>query len=183
MPDARTVRSKSLHHVALATRDAEATYAFYTGILRMPLVHTEVHRQGEGSFRHFFFDLGDGSALAFFEVDGVGERPDYSTRISTGLGLPIWVNHVAFRLDSLDELRAMRQRLQDGGVESLREIDHGWAQSLYAVDPNGILVEFCVTTDAERFAQTEAEALRLLRLPADQIGPETRKQPGDAPVT
>ena len=44
------------------------------------------------------------------------------------------------------------------------------------MDPNGIMVEFCVTTDVEAFSQTEAEALRLLRLPADKIGEETRKE-------
>jgi len=174
------VRSKGLHHIALATRDPEATYDFYAGKLGMPLTHTEVHRQGDGSFRHFFFDLGDGSSLAFFEVKDVGEKPDYTTAISLGLGLPIWVNHVAFRLDSLEELAAMKQRLADAGVGNLTEIDHGWSNSLYAVDPNGVLVEFCVTTDAAGFAQSEAEALRLLRLPPEEFGEETRKELTDA---
>lgn len=177
MADEISVRSKGLHHVAYATRDPEATYAFYTGKLGMPLIHTEVHRQGEGGFRHFFFDLGDGASLAFFEVKDVGEKPDYSTAISLGAGLPIWVNHLAFRLDTLDELASVTERLRKAGVEHLHEIDHGWAQSLYTVDPNGIMVEFCVTTDVEEFSQTEAEALRLLRLPAEEFGDETRKEP------
>jgi hypothetical protein len=58
----------------------------------------------------------------------------------------------------------------------MHEIDHGWCRSLYTVDPNGIMVEFCVTTDAEHFVQTEAEALRLLRQPHKEIGEETRKE-------
>lgn len=70
----------------------------------------------------------------------------------------------------------MKKRLRNRGVEELRVIDHGWATSLYLVDPNGIMVEFCVTTDASAFAQTEEEALRLLRLPPEQIGEETRKE-------
>ena len=176
MADEKTVRSKSLHHVAYATRDSEATYEFYSGKLGMPLIRTENHRQGDGFFRHFFFDMGGGECLAFFEVNDVGERPDYSTKISLGLGLPIWVNHLAFRLDTLEELEAMTKRLQNRGVEQLREIDHGWARSLYALDPNGIMVEFCVTTDAAHFSQTEEEALRLMRLPADKIAEETRKE-------
>ncbi len=44
------------------------------------------------------------------------------------------------------------------------------------MDPNGIMVEFCVTTDAGHFLQTEAEALRLMRLPPDQVAKETRKE-------
>jgi catechol 2,3-dioxygenase-like lactoylglutathione lyase family enzyme len=154
MADEATIRSKSVHHVAFASRDPEATYAFYNGVLGMPLTHTEVHRQGDGYFRHFFFDMGDGGQLAFFEVSNVGEKPDYSTQISVGVGLPVWVNHLAFRLDTLDELAAMTRRLKRSGVEQLHEIDHGWCRSLYMLDPNGIMVEFCVTTDAVAFNQT-----------------------------
>ncbi len=101
MPDSEKIRSKSVHHVAYATRDPEATYEFYTGKLGMPLLRTENHRQGDGFFRHFFFGMGGGEALAFFEVHDVGEEPDYRTEISKGVGLPTWVNHIAFRLDTL----------------------------------------------------------------------------------
>jgi catechol 2,3-dioxygenase-like lactoylglutathione lyase family enzyme len=176
MADAETVRSKSLHHVAYASRDPEATYAFYTGKLGMPLVHTECHRQGDGFFKHFFFDMGQGDLLAFFQIEDVGEKPDYSTAISLGAGLPVWVNHLAFRLDTEAELDAMIERLKGFEVEHLREIDHGWSRSLYMMDPNGIMVEFCVTTDAEAFAQTEEEALRLLRQPPQEIAEEHRKE-------
>ncbi|MBW2232205.1 MAG: VOC family protein [Deltaproteobacteria bacterium] len=135
MADDATIQSRSLHHVAYATRDPEATYAFYTGKLGLPLVHTENHKQADG-----------------------------------------WVNHIAFRLDSEQELDAKRQQLGERGVEHLHEIDHGWCRSIYMVDPNGIMVEFCVTTDAAAFAQTEEEALRLLRQPPQDFSEETRKE-------
>jgi catechol 2,3-dioxygenase-like lactoylglutathione lyase family enzyme len=176
MIDDPTVRSRRVHHVAYATRDAEATYEFYTTKLGMPLLRTENHLQGEGYFRHFFFDMGQGECLAFFCVSDVGEELDYRTPISTGNGLLIWVNHIAFALDSLQELEAMKNKLHSHDVEHLHEIDHGWCYSLYTVDPNGIMVEFRVTTDAEAFAQTEEEALRLLRQPPDAIGEESRKE-------
>lgn len=169
-------RSKSLHHVAYATRDPEATYAFYTGQLGIPLVHAENHKQGDGYFRHFFFDMGHGDYLAFFEIGNVGEEEDYRTDVSTGAGLPVWVNHVAFRVDSTEELTEMAERLQSKGVEHVHEVDHGWCRSIYTVDPNGIMVEFCVTTDHEAFAQTEEEALRNLRVPPDEITEENRKE-------
>lgn len=174
------IRSRHLHHVAYVTRDPEATYDFYTNKLGMKLLRTENHRQGDGYFRHFFFDMGGGECLAFFVVSDVGEEPDYRTAISSGNGLPVWVNHLAFALDSLEELEVMKARLRRRGVERMHEIDHGWATSLYLVDPNGIMVEFCVTTDAALFAQTEEEALRLLRLPPEEIPEETRKEPSIA---
>lgn len=171
-----TVRSKRVHHVAYATRDPEATYEFYSGKLGMPLLRTENHRQGDGYFRHFFFDMGQGECLAFFAVSDVGEEPGFRTEISLGNGLPVWVNHLAFALDTMDELELMKKRLQNRGVERMQLIDHGWATSLYLMDPNGIMVEFCVTTDAAAFSQTEEEALRLLRQPSEEIPEETRKE-------
>jgi catechol 2,3-dioxygenase-like lactoylglutathione lyase family enzyme len=176
VPEPAKVKSKSLHHVAYATRDPEATYEFYSKKLGMKLLRTENHRQGDGYFRHFFFDMGGGEALAFFEVHEVGEKPDYSIGISRGLGLPIWVNHIAFRLDTLDELESMKKRMHEQGISEIVEIDHGWATSIYSVDPNEIMIEFCVTTDAEMFAQTEEEALRLMRQPFENIPEQSRKE-------
>ena len=67
------MRRTGFHHVAYACRDAEATRHFYEDLLGMPLVHTEVKAGEGGFFRHLFFDTGDGSCIAFFEVSGVGE--------------------------------------------------------------------------------------------------------------
>lgn len=170
------LRSKSLHHVAYATRDPEATYAFYSGKLGMPLVHAENHIQGDGYFRHFFFDMGNGDCLAFFAIEDVGEKPDYGTDVSTAAGLPVWVNHIAFRLDTEPELENMTRLLKQRGIEHLHEIDHGWCRSIYTVDPNGIMVEFCVTTDRQAFAQSEEEALRLLRMTPEQFSEASRKE-------
>jgi catechol 2,3-dioxygenase-like lactoylglutathione lyase family enzyme len=176
MPDSSALQSKSVHHVAYTTRDPEATYEFYTRQLGMPLLRTENHLQGEGYFRHFFFGAGAGEAIAFFELEGVGEEPDFKTEISTGLGLPTWANHIAFRLDTLEELEAMTKRMHERGIEDILRIDHGWCVSIYTLDPNGIMVEFCVTTDAEEFAQSEEEALRRLRMPAAEFAEEERKE-------
>ncbi len=176
MAKAATPQSKSLHHVAYATRDPEATYQFYTHKLGLPLARTENHIQGDGYFRHFFFDMGNGDFLAFFQVEDVGEEADYRTEISVAAGLPIWVNHIAFRLDTEEELEQMIQRLHERGIEHIQQLDHGWCKSIYLVDPNGIMVEFCVTTDAEAFVQSEEEALEFLRQPREEIGVESAKE-------
>jgi catechol 2,3-dioxygenase-like lactoylglutathione lyase family enzyme len=177
MQDSTGPQSKSAHHIAYTTRDGEATYEFYSKKLGMPLLRTENHRQGDGYFRHFFFGIGGGESIAFFELNGVGEEPDFKTEISTGLGLPTWANHIAFRLDTLEELEAMTKRMHERGIEQIMQIDHGWCTSIYTLDPNGIMVEFCVTTNAEQFNdQSEEEALRLLRQPPAEFAEETRKE-------
>ncbi len=79
------------------------------------------------------------------------------------MGLPIWVNHIAFRASSLDDLQARLRRWLDHDLNA-SEIDHGWCRSIYVVDPNGILVEFCTSTRAMNAADRE-EAQRLLADP------------------
>ena len=138
MADPHPIESRGVHHIAFTTRDVEATYEFYTHKLGMRLLHAESHRQGEGYFRHFFFGMGGGESIAFFQLEGVGEDPDFKTEISKGLGLPTWANHIAFRLDNLEEIKAMTKRMHEHGIDQVMEIDHGWCTSIYALDPNGL---------------------------------------------
>ena len=164
-----------LHHVAFAARDVEATYDFYARRLGMKLVHVENHRAEKGWFRHFFFDMGGGESLGFFAFENIGEKAGWRSDISTGVGLPIWVNHLAFNVDGLDALDAMRRRCNENGVELLMDIDHGWCRSIYMVDPNGIMVEFTTSTSTGGFEQPEDVALALLRLPPSEFPAEERK--------
>jgi len=150
----------AIHHVAFACRDLEETHRFYADILGLRLVNTEIQRFGESRVTHVFYDTGDGSCLAFFHLQGVGEPTPLRTAISTDLGLPIWVNHVALRADR-DAVEAARTRLADAGIETEMELDHGWCESLYFPDPNGILVELCCDKPGG-MPVDEVEARRLL---------------------
>ena len=85
--------------------------------------------------------------MAFWEIHDEAVGSDFPTAISTGLGLPIWTNHIAFGAADEVELTAARERLLAAG-HPVREIDHHWCKSIYANDPNGIMVEFCTTTRA-----------------------------------
>jgi catechol 2,3-dioxygenase-like lactoylglutathione lyase family enzyme len=156
-------RSTRYHHVAFGTKDIEGTLEFYEQRLGLPLVHCENHLAEEGWFKHFFFDVGNGELLGFFAFGNVGERPDYRTDISTGLGLPKWVNHVAFNVESMDAVREIRKRAEGNGLKTFMEADHGWCHSVYFIDPNGIMVEFCTTTKPGDLEQSREEALALLR--------------------
>lgn len=151
------------HHVAYACKDLEATRHFYEDLLGFPLVYTEVQGKGDKFIRHIFFELGDGSSLAFFYLHGVGEPADYRTDISTGMNLPVWVNHVAFRADEARQ-EAVRNRLAAEDIVPTMEQDHGWCHSVYFTDPNGILVEFCRDTSGFEANPAEARA-RLTAMP------------------
>lgn len=138
-----------LHHFAWRCRDAEQTRRFYEDLLGLPLVHViradHVPSTGEYCpYVHIFFRLGDGSHIAFFDLgDDTAAAPSPNT--------PAWVNHLALRVGSLDELHAARRRLLDAGVEVIGPTDHHIIQSIYFFDPNGLRLELTVPTvpDAE----------------------------------
>ena len=136
------------HHVALATNDLPATHRFYTEAMGFELVKMVVGPTPEGGWaKHVFYDTGtagDGGMIAFWEIhsDKIGPFP---TDHNQSIGLPGWVNHFAFDAPTLDALVARRARWQELG-HTVLHIDHGFCQSIYLTDPNGITVEFCCTT-------------------------------------
>ncbi len=134
----------AFHHVALAARDLDETHRFYTESMGFELVKAVVGPTEDGGWaKHMFYDTGGDGLLAFWELhdETIGE---YDPAISTALGLPMWVNHIAFHA-TLDDLPARRERWLDTGHDVV-ELDHGFCISIYAVDPNGVLVEWCADT-------------------------------------
>lgn len=158
-----------LHHVAIATKDVGATHRFYTEIMEFDLVKVEATGTPDGSggwAKHLFYDTGGEGMIAFWDLHDEKIQAGFeSASISSGLGLPTWVNHLSFAAASLADLEAKKLHWLSQG-ETVTEIDHGWCQSIYTVDPNGILVEFCCTT-REFTAEDREEAQR--RLASDDI--------------
>ena len=150
------------HHVAITTRDLEASHRFYTEAMGFQLVKVEAAptpTEESGWARHLFYDTGNGEMLAIWDLHAPS-LDGYRTEISTGLGLPPWANHIAFDATDLDDLKVKLERWLDFGLECVR-IDHGWCTSIYANDPSGITVEFCTSTRALT-ADDRAQANELL---------------------
>lgn len=130
-----------LHHFAYRCRDAEETRRFYEDILGLSLFHyirsDIVPSTGEYCpYVHIFFRMTDGSCLAFFDLgDNVAPAPSANT--------PAWVNHIALRVDTVEQLEAMKAQLQAHGIEVLGVTDHRVFKSIYFFDPNGIRLELC----------------------------------------
>lgn len=174
------------NHVALATTDLEATHRFYTEVMGFRLakvVAAPTPLRGPGWSRHVFYDCGGGEMIAFWDIHD-DKIPVTATDISRGLGLPEWVNHLAF--DAADEAtyRAHLQRWLAHGITAA-EVDHGFCKSIYAEDPNGVTVEFCLML-RELGPDDEAEAHRQLfaELPDLEAVPGVVfHEPTAAPVT
>ncbi len=118
--------ARGVHHVALLSADVERTIRFYQDLLEFPLTDLFENRDYEGS-THFFFDLGNGNALAFFDFPDLG-LTDYA-EVLGGL------HHLAISV-APDRWEHLRVKLAEAGVECLN-ID----SSLYFRDPDGARVE------------------------------------------
>jgi catechol 2,3-dioxygenase-like lactoylglutathione lyase family enzyme len=133
------VKYRGINHLALVTGDMEKTVRFYRDVLGMPLVATIGNRPGGYPYRHYFFKLGEGNTIAFFEWPGmVEERHKPAGRPMRG-----WLqfDHVSFNVEDEEALLALQARLQDHGVEVTPVVDHKVLRSIYFTDPNGIALE------------------------------------------
>jgi len=138
----------AFHHVALATRDLPSTHRFYTEAMGFKVVKVVAAPTPEesGWAKHVFYDTGNGELIAFWEIhDDKIEAGSWTGDLSRVIGLPQWVNHVAFDAPTLEALETRKQHWREHGL-TVAEIDHGFCTSIYATDPNDILVEFCCTT-------------------------------------
>lgn len=165
-----------LHHFAWRCRNAEATRHFYEDILGLPLVHVirldRVPSTGEYCpYVHLFFEMADGSYIAFFDLgDDTAAEPSPNT--------PPWVNHIALRVDSVEALEIMKQRLLEHSVEVLGVTDHHFVRSIYFFDPNGFRVELTVpVAPAETLATYRQEARSLLDAWTDERQKSTTETP------
>ncbi len=154
---------KQLHHVAYRCKDAKETAAFYTDVLG--LKYTMAYSadfvpstQETSPHFHLFFEMEDGSCVAFFEVP---ESPDMAFDPNT----PDWVQHLAMRVDTMDDLLAAKKRLEDKGLEVLGPTDHGMCQSIYFRDPSGHRLELtCSTMTPEMYKTLSSSAEEMLEL-------------------
>lgn len=157
----------AFHHVAVATRDLAATHRFYEEAMGFTLAKVVAAKTPEGGWaKHLFYDSGGGELFAVWDLhdESLG---DWSTGLSTGVGLPQWVNHIAFTARDAAHLEACKRRWLAQGSD-VAEVDHGWCVSIYTRDPNGTMVEWCWTT-RELGAADRAEAQRLLADPHPEL--------------
>lgn len=119
--------ARGVHHVALLSADVERTVAFYQGLLEFPLTEMFENRDYGGS-THFFFDIGNGNALAFFDLPGLGLGP--YAEVLGGL------HHLAISVEP-SKWQHLKDKLDEAGIDYA----HVDETSLYFTDPDGARVE------------------------------------------
>jgi len=157
-----------LHHTAYVTEDLETTRAFYEDVIGLPLsatwCETDFLFGKDRTYCHVFFDLADGSSLAFFQFAEQSDQEEFGPDLP-----PSPFRHIALNVDK--ETQAdIEQRIQDAGYQppATFVLEHGYCRSVYITDPNGMIVEFCCDDPraadgaGERKAKAHAELKRWL---------------------
>jgi catechol 2,3-dioxygenase-like lactoylglutathione lyase family enzyme len=152
-------RPTRLHHTAYVSKDLEKTRAFYEDVIGLPLVAT--WRESDelfGALRtycHCFFELEDGSALAFFQFVNAADQAQFGPPMPD---TPF--HHIALNVDAATQ-DAIAARIARAGYTEpdTYVLEHGYCRSLYVKDPNGMIVE--LTCDAP--AASAADVVKARR--------------------
>ena len=154
------MKVRRIHHVAYRCNDAKETVDFYRDTLGMAFelafAEDEVPSTGAPDpYMHVFLDAGMGNVLAFFELPN-------SPPMGADPNTPDWVQHIAFEVDTHDDLLAAKERLVDAGLDVLGPVDHGIFDSIYFFDPNGHRLELACNkggVEARKRAHAVAEEM------------------------
>ncbi len=119
--------ARGVHHVALLCADVEATVRFYQDLLEFPLTDMFENRDHQGS-THFFFDIGNGNGLAFFDLPGLDLGP--YREVLGGL------HHLAISV-APERWAHLKDKLDAAGI-AYAHID---GSSIYFPDPDGVRLE------------------------------------------
>ncbi|WP_405237603.1 VOC family protein [Lentisalinibacter orientalis] len=142
---------KRIHHVAYRCRDAKETVEFYQRVLDMDfllaIAEDEVPSTKEPDpYMHVFLDAGMGNVLAFFEIPN-------SPEMGRDPNTPTWVQHIAFEVESMDELLRLKKKAEAEGLEVVGPTDHSLFQSIYFFDPNGHRLEIAANTATDEMLE------------------------------
>ena len=119
--------ARGVHHVAVLCADVERTIRFYQDVLEFPLTEIFENRDYKGS-NHFFFDIGNGNLLAFFDFPGLDLGP--YAEVLGGL------HHMAISVEP-ERWEHLKGKLDDAGVPYQMES----GTSIYFRDPDGARME------------------------------------------
>lgn len=172
-------RANGVHHLAISTGDMKAQLAFFTEVLGAEL-KALYWMHGVAETFHGFVRLNDASYVAFVQgpktatiepIMGVSHSGNAADPTAPGT-----MQHVAFNVDTLDDLLALRDRIRAHGINVFGPLDHGMCHSIYFAGPEHLALE--VATSAvpiDERAWIDPECVALVGIDAEEL--EAMKRP------
>src|SRR5882672_10794363 len=131
------IRCNGVHHLAVSTADIKAQIEYFTGVV--------------GAW-HAFLEMNDHSYIAFVQMPAI-EKIERLIGVSHagspgGVSAGGTMQHLAFNVDSLDELLAFRDRIRSRGLTVIGPIHHGLCDSIYFAGPEDLSLEIATSERA-----------------------------------
>jgi catechol 2,3-dioxygenase-like lactoylglutathione lyase family enzyme len=154
---------RGVNHLALSTTDMKAQLEFWCDVLGCPLKALYWMHGVEGCY-HGFVELAPDSYVAFVQHPDNGKEIEIGVSHAAGPGGDVRggaMQHVAFHVDTFDDLLAMRDRIRSRGIQVMGPIDHGFVQSMYFAGPEGLNLEISTGSHIDERAWIDPEVTGL----------------------
>lgn len=162
-----------VHHLAVATKDIKAQIEFFNDVLGCELVALYWMHGVEGAW-HGFLKLNDTCSIAFVETSAIKDidRTIGITHAGSGAGPCAGgtMQHLAFNVNTYEDLLAMRDRIRSRGLTVFGPLDHGMCHSIYFAGPEDLSLE--VATSAKPIdgrAWIDPEVVELAGITAEEL--------------
>jgi catechol 2,3-dioxygenase-like lactoylglutathione lyase family enzyme len=171
-----------VNHLAISTNDMKAQLSFFADVLGCPTKALYWMHGVKGCF-HGFAELSESSYVAFVQHPENADEVQWGVTHAGNGGEPVTkgtMQHVAFNVDDLEELLALRDRIRSRGIQVLGPIDHGFIQSMYFAGPEGLSLEVCAGSNIDAEAWVDPEVRDLCGIDAQEM--EALKSPTEFDV-
>jgi catechol 2,3-dioxygenase-like lactoylglutathione lyase family enzyme len=173
-----------IHHIAIATRDIKAQIEFFTDVLGGEL-KALYWMHGVANTFHGFVELSPDCYVAFQQhpdnpaegTIGVTHAGNAGGQVTAGT-----MQHLAFHVDTLDDLLALRDRIRSRGVPVIGPMNHGMCASMYFAGPEGLALEVATGGGIDERAWIDPEVQALAGIDADQLARYVRPADFERPA-
>ncbi|MES9968552.1 MAG: VOC family protein [Candidatus Thiodiazotropha sp.] len=151
MSNSPVMSPNGINHLALASSDIKKTLQFFNQVLGMPLASLYWMHGVENTI-HGFISLNEHSLLAFVSNPKITKEVTFGITHSGNPGDTCaggTMQHVAFNVNNLDDLLAIRDRVRSKGLHCMGPMDHGMMQSIYFAGPDNMTLEVAFLTGVD----------------------------------
>jgi len=159
--------------------------SFWCDVLGLPLKALYWMHGVEGCY-HGFVELSPESYVAFVQHPDNAKDVEFGVSHADGPGGDVRggaMQHVAFHVDSLDDVLAMRDRIRSKGVQVLGPIDHGFCQSIYFEGPEGLNLEISSGSSIDEQAWIDPEVTGLCGITDAELEQLKNPSPFERPAS
>ncbi len=171
MTTTNLLNPNGINHLALATADMKGVLQYFNEVLGMPLAALYWMHGAENTM-HGFLKLNASSLLAFVYTPLNSKEVQLGTTHAGNPSAPNTMGtmqHLAFNVDSVEDLLALRDRIRSNGIHCMGPADHGYAQSIYFAGPEGISLEVCTLVGSDITKWIDPEVLEELNISNEEL--------------